>query len=111
MRYTKKGWPSEIADVLKPYWHRRSELSIEDNCILWGTRVIVPVKLRQEVLKELHRSHIGIVRMKMLARSYIWWPKVDSEIEKMVKSCIPCQETKNAPAVAPLHPWLWPMCP
>ena len=49
--------------------------------------------------------------MKMLARSYIWWPNVDSEIEKMVKSCIPCQETKNAPAVAPLHPWLWPMRP
>ena len=32
-------------------------------------------------------------------------------IEKMVKSCIPCQETKNAPAVAPLHPWIWPMRP
>ena len=49
--------------------------------------------------------------MKMLVRSYVWWPKVDSEIEKMVKSCIPCQETENVPAVAPLHPWLWPVCP
>ena len=60
LRYTKKGWPSEIVDVLKLYWHRRSELSIKNTCLLWGTRVIVPMKLR-EVLKELHRSHIGIV--------------------------------------------------
>ena len=66
-------------------------------------RVIVPLKSREEVLKELHQSHIGIVRMKMLSRSYVWWPKIDSEIEKMVKSCIPCEETKNAPAVSPLH--------
>ena len=29
----------------------------------------------------------------------------------MVKSCIPCEETKNAPAVSPLHPWIWPMRP
>ena len=49
--------------------------------------------------------------MKMLVRSYVWWPKLDSEIEKIVKSCIPCQETKTAPAVAPLHPWIWPMRP
>ena len=63
------------------------------------------------MLKELHRSHNGIVQMKMLARSYVWWTKVDSEIEKMVKSCIPFQDTKNVPAVAPLHPWLWPVCP
>ena len=111
LRYTKRGWPTEVPDTLKPFWYHRSELSIEGNCILRGTRVIVPSKLREEVLKELHRSHIGIVRMKMLARSYVWWPKLDSEIEKMVKSCIPCQETKNAPAVAPLHPWIWPMRP
>ncbi len=33
LRYTKQGWLSEFPDTLKPYWHRRSELSIEDNCI------------------------------------------------------------------------------
>lgn len=43
----------------------------------------------------------------MLARSYVWLAKVDLEIEKMVKSYIPCQETKNAPAVAPLQSLLW----
>ena len=109
LRYTKHGWPTEVPD--RPYWYRRSELSIEDDCILWGMRVVVPLKLREAVLAVLHRSHIGIVRMKMIARSYVWWPKLYAAIERMVKSCIPCQETKNAPAVALLHPWIWPVQP
>ena len=86
-------------------------MSTEGDCLLWGTRVVIPQKLRDEVLQELHRSHIGIVRMKMLARSYVWWPKLDADIEAMAKSCVPCLETRNAPATAPLHPWIWPLRP
>ena len=46
--------------------------------------------------------------MKTLARSHVWWPGIDQEIEGMVKACTACQEVKNTPAVAPLHPWVWP---
>ena len=35
----------------------------------------------------------------------------DCAKEVLTKSCQPCQETQNAPAVAPLHPWLWPSRP
>jgi len=41
----------------------------------------------------------------------MWWLGLDQEIEEMVKSCVSCQAVKNAPAVAPLHPWLWPPKP
>ena len=27
-------------------------------------------------------------------------------LEKCVQNCLPCQSVQNAPAVAPLHPWL-----
>ena len=49
--------------------------------------------------------------MKSIARSYFWWPKLDSEIEDMAKSCTSCQGVKQAPARAPLHPWIWPTTP
>lgn len=49
--------------------------------------------------------------MKGLARSYVWWPGMDSEIEKEVQSCHTCQENRNLPAGAPLHPWEWPETP
>ena len=29
---TKMGWPTKVSDTLKPYWYRRSEQSIEDDC-------------------------------------------------------------------------------
>ena len=42
-RYTQSGWPSEVAEVLLPYWNCRSELLyIEQDCLLWGIRVVIP---------------------------------------------------------------------
>jgi hypothetical protein len=49
--------------------------------------------------------------MKALARSYVWWPGIDSDIEKLVKQCFGCQKTQNVPAIAPLHPWEWSSSP
>ena len=49
--------------------------------------------------------------MKALARSLVWWPGLDSELEKMVKECLQCQENRPTPALAPLHPWQWPTRP
>ena len=45
--------------------------------------------------------------MKVVARSYMWWPSMDSDLEKLAKSCTACQAVKSAPSAAPLHPWLW----
>lgn len=42
--------------------------------------------------------------MKTLARSYVWWPSMDKDIEKMVKNCDECQLHQKAPDEAPLHP-------
>ena len=106
--YTRKGWPSSVRDTLKPYFQRRHELTVEENCLLWGTRIVIPSALRSSVLEDLHRDHPGVVRMKALARSYLWWPKLDKEIESCAKRCDHCQAVKGRPPPAPLHPWIWP---
>ena len=49
--------------------------------------------------------------MKSIARSYVWWPKIDKHIEELVKNCVDCQSNRDKPAVAPLHPWVWPSKP
>ena len=43
---TQKGWPTKVNDDLKPYWIRRDEITIESGCLLWGVRVVVPIKLQ-----------------------------------------------------------------
>ena len=49
--------------------------------------------------------------MRSLARSYVWWPYIDKDIDLVVKTCYECQQTRHSPPVAPLHPWEWPHRP
>ncbi|XP_015676360.1 uncharacterized protein K02A2.6-like [Protobothrops mucrosquamatus] len=62
-------------------------------CILWGSRVVITTSLRTRVLDSLHEGHPGIVRMKALARSYLWWPGLDKDIEAQVHKCHICQQS------------------
>ena len=108
-QYVMHGWPTTVTEQeIIPYANRKSELTMENDCILWGNRVIVPTELQKAVLQELHECHPGIVRMKALARSYVWWPGVDKDIESMVNECADCQDTRKREPEAPLHPWEWP---
>ena len=110
-KYITKGWPQQVDSVLKPYFEKKDELTVEGGCVLWGIRVVIPSKWREKLLNDLHRDHPGIVRMKNIARSYIWWPGLYGNIEQVAKSCEDCQAVKNSPPVAPLHPWVWPTRP
>ncbi len=104
------GWPAECPkqEETRPYWRRRYELQ---NCVLWGSRVVVPPKCRSRVKTMLHEAHPGIVRMKSLARGYVWWPKINAELEGVCKSCVICQTQRKTPPVVPLHPWALPNKP
>ena len=68
LRHLEMGWPDTVEDALRPYLSRKNELSVEKGCILWGTRVVVPMNLRPEVLQMLHEGHVGIVKTKSFAR-------------------------------------------
>ena len=106
--YVMSGWRDDISDELQPFFTRREELSVEDGCLLWGRRVIIPPKFRRQLLQDLHQEHPGVSRMKALARSYLWWPGLDADIETEVKGCSACQVIRQDPASAPLIPWEWP---
>ena len=113
LQYLEQGWPDTMDkdSPTYPLFVRRSELSLFEGCILWGTRVVVPSDCREAVLVELHDSHPGMSRMKGLARMYVWWPGIDSDIETTVRQCNECQTHQASPPPAPLHPWTWPSRP
>ena len=98
-QFSRQGWPSSTDEDLKPYQICEQELSTQGQI------------LRTGIMQELHRHHPGIVRMKALARSYLWWPGLGKDLESYVQKCEACQVVRNAPAPAPLHPWLWPSKP
>ena len=93
-----KGWTDSCGDKLSPYWQRKEELSMQDGCVLWGNRVIIPMLGRPEVLDLLHDGHPGITKMKNIARQVVWWPSIDKDLANKVQQCETCQSglKKNA---------------
>ena len=49
----------------------------------------------------------GVVRMKSLARSVMWWPGMDADIEALAKACTSCKAAKSASSQTPLQLWWW----
>jgi len=36
--------------------------------------------MRDSILRELHATHLGMVKIKMFARTYVRWPGIDRDI-------------------------------
>ena len=53
LRLNRYGWPDSVPEVLKFYCHQRWELSVEDECVMWGLQVVVSKQLQSAVQKEL----------------------------------------------------------
>ena len=105
-------WDSLCSDsVFQPYKLRRLELRVQDGCVLWGSRVVVPQVAREAVIKILHEAHPGISRMKSLARGIVWWPGIDKDLEEKVAACEARQVNHKSPTPVLLHPWEFPSRP
>ena len=104
LNYVMCGNWRKTPDVIT-YFNKRDEISVHQGCLVWGVRVIIPESLRKRVLNTLHDAHQGIVKMKALARGYIWWPKIDVDLENVTKSCDKCLQARPNPKLVPLHPW------
>ena len=77
---------------MQALWLRRNELSVEYNCITWEERLVIPKNLREYVFQLLHSTYVGIVEMKSLARSYMWWFKLDADVEEITRKCAACNK-------------------
>ncbi|XP_045452661.1 uncharacterized protein K02A2.6-like [Melitaea cinxia] len=111
--YVHSGWPWTCpeGEEYKPYYNKRNEIYIDRGCLMWGYRVIVPAALRSVVLKQLHASHMGIVKTKGIARSYVWWPNIDVDVETVCRQCETCAAEAQAPPRAPPSPWTYDLRP
>ena len=85
---TKNEWVK--LKELQPYYQIKDELAVKGGIILRGDQIVIPTKLRKRVLDIAHSTHMGITKTKSLLKSKVWWPKINDDIEIMIKSCVPC---------------------
>lgn len=114
MRFTREGWPPKKSDEgseMQRYRQISGSLAVIHGCLIMGSRVVVPASMRRNVLDQLHIGHFGMERMKQLARTSVYWPNIQDDIEAMCRSCVPCGEHQNKPSKPANHPWMLPEKP
>ena len=97
----------EKSERFKEFVCRKNELQVKLGCLLWGSRVVIPLKLKEKVSGQLHNCHPRVSQMKALSRSFVLWPNIDRDIQNTVKNSRDCQINKNNPIKAQIHPWEW----
>ena len=95
LSFILSGFPdhhSQLPDQIRHYWHISEHRTVDDNLIVHGCRLLIPISMRKQVLSELDNSHQGAVRTKQRARLTVYWPGIDNDIENVVFSCKQCQD-------------------
>ena len=101
----KKNLPTDLHE----FWPHKEILSIESGLITCGNRIMVPRKMRPEMLQYIHECHQGKEQGK--ARNTVFLPKITYDIQQLIKKCMICQEYgKSQPLIGttqelPPFPW------
>ncbi|PIO70934.1 hypothetical protein TELCIR_07185 [Teladorsagia circumcincta] len=78
------NWSKKPSPTVASYAHLRNDLSTQQGCLVFGMN-----------------------RMKALARSYVFWTKINDDLEKLVRNCAACQESAKSPVKNTLRSWIF----
>lgn len=109
MKLCVEGWTehSRRDPILKRYWAERALLTVQDDLLLRGTRLVIPAAMRNGVLSKLHEGHLGLVKCRERARQSVWWPGLSNQLKELVLNCRTCLKERLNPK-EPLMPTQFP---
>ena len=100
------GWPDKkelTPQCIHHYWVFRDELSVCDNIIFRGCRVLIPKATRPMMLQRIHASHTGAESCVRKARDILFWPQMSQDIKNHVSQCEVCNELKPNQTKEPMQ--------
>lgn len=89
------GWPKEkfmVPEDVKQYFSLRDEITSENDILFRGDRIIVPEKLRLNLMNRVHTSHLGINACLNRARECFYWPGMNGQLKDYISKCRFCRE-------------------
>lgn len=101
------GWPSDKSKVpvdIRCYFKMRNDLLVQNGILFYEDRIMVPLSMRQHVVRLLHESHMGIVKSRNRAREIFYWPSMNDDIENAVRNCSKCNIYAKSMTKEPLIP-------
>ena len=113
--YVLNGWSDnrkQVDSTVRPYYNVRDEITLYQDVLLKGDRIVVPPSLREEMRQKIHFGHLGVEKCKARTRSTLYWPGMINEIVDILSNCGGCMETRNyqaceelIPHDVPSNPW------
>jgi hypothetical protein len=112
---TKDGWPKhrkDVSDDLAPFFNKKESFSIANGLLLYGSRMVIPTALRQDMLGRIHDGHLGVSKCRERAKMSVWWPGLSKQIFNLVHNCQLCHtlapaQRKEPLQATPLPPGPW----
>ncbi len=97
---------------MQAYFSQQGFLSESAGLLLHEPRIVIPFKMRDEVLSCIHVGHQGLSKCRERARLSVWWPGISSDLKHKVNQCQLCQinkptQHKEPLLVTNLHPGPW----
>ena len=92
----------DVISSLNKFSKVEDDLSVTDELVLRGSRIVIPASLQEKVVQLAHEGHQGIYKTKALLRSKGWFPKLDNMCEDAVKNCFQCHVAPDTETSEPL---------
>ena len=93
MEYNTSGWlaANEVLLNLREMYRFHHNFTVIEDMLFYMNRLVIPEKLRNEMLERLHSGHMGIMKTQLRAKQAMWWPGINQQMEKTVGTCEHCE--------------------
>ena len=105
----------EVPSEIQPFWTFHKEQTTEDGLILKGTRIVIPSKKQDDILKLIHKGHLGLTKCKLHAKETVHWPGLNEQLEQLILNCQLCLKYSQSKCKQPsdmtfgheipIYPW------
>ncbi|KAI2657476.1 hypothetical protein H4Q32_008812 [Labeo rohita] len=115
LKNVQQALPKHIKVVpvnLQAYFSQQGFLIESAGLLLHGSRIMIPIKMRDEVLACIHEGHQGLSKCREQAHLSVWWPGISADLKHKVNQCPLCQinkptQRKESLLVTKLPPGPW----
>ena len=107
VEYVQKGFPKsrhELPEIIRRFWPMKETLYSLEGVVIMDSKILIPRKLRGEVLESLHSAHQGVNGMLANARQRLFWPGLDASIRQTRAQCKICNTMAPSQPREPLMP-------
>lgn len=87
------GWPKQkhhCPSLIQDFWGCRTELSVVNDIIFKGSKLVIQVSICKEMLQKVHEGYLGQEKCKQRACEVMYWPRLNQDISNTTASCEIC---------------------